>query len=99
MKMQQEQRLLAFVASQDSSVVHIHLDKAGVDKLINVLEQIRRKLQNDEVEHDHLFSEDWGGYDLTISDQLDNEKGEPVHHVKIFGWNEEWAEKHGFYKN
>lgn len=94
--MTDQKRLLAFVASEDSDEIFLHVDKAGVDILIQSLERIRKHLEKNEVEHDHLFSNEWGSWELSVSDMMDNEKGKPIHHVKIFGWNDEWADKHGF---
>ena len=72
------------------------LDKAGVEILIRALERISKGLDKNEVDHEHLFSEEWGGWELSISDRIDKGKGGPIHHVKIYGWTEEWAEKNGF---
>jgi hypothetical protein len=59
--MSEEKRLLAFVVSKESDKIFLHLDKAGVDILINHLEKIRKTLENNELSHEHLLSEEWGG--------------------------------------
>lgn len=94
--MKDERRLLAFVVSEESDEIFLHLDKAGADILIRALERIRKHLEKNEVEHDHLFSKEWGSWELSISDKVDKGQGKPIHHFKIYGWNDEWADKHGF---
>jgi len=36
----------------------------------------------------------WAGSEL--SEKKGSESGELVHHVKLYGWTQEWAKKHGF---
>jgi len=91
-----EKHLLALVADPDDGQVHLHADLGGVDFLIGELEKIKKQLLAEECPHTHLFSEEWGGGELSVSTMLDNRQGLPVHHLKVFGWNEEWVEKHGF---
>lgn len=74
-----------------------YLDSAGVDLLLKELEYIKNKLAENDCPHSHLFSSDWGGWELRNSQMMDEkDKGERIHHLKIFGWNEEWAETHRF---
>jgi len=75
----------------------IHLDLEGVDLLLRELEHVKKKLIEGDCPHTHLFSSEWGGWELSNSRMMDSgDRGVPIHHLKIFGWNEEWAEKHGF---
>lgn len=94
--MSDEKRLLAFVVSEESDQIFLHLDKGGVEILIRSLERIQKDLDKNEGDHEHLFSEEWGGWELSISDQADKGKGKPIHHVKIYGWTDELADKNGF---
>lgn len=87
-----EKRLLAFVVSEEHNVVHVHVDKEGIDILMRSLELIKRELEKGEQAHDHLMSEEWGGWELSISDETGREKGRPVHQVNIYGWTDEMAE-------
>jgi hypothetical protein len=92
-----EKRLLAFVSDKDDGQVAIHVDLEGVNILIDSLERIRRNLLKDDCPHDHLMTADWGGWELSKATMIDAKKvGTPVHHVKIYGWNDEWADKNGF---
>ena len=57
---------------------------------------MKKALQNNECEHDHFFTQSWGGSDLTES-MLEREQKdgcEQVHHVKMYAWTEEWKNKH-----
>jgi len=40
------------------------------------------------------MTESWGGDGLTEPVPIEKD-GHIVHHVKIYGWTEEWAKKHG----
>ena len=94
--MSDEKRLLAFVVSEEADVVTVHCDKEGIEILMRSLEKLHKHLEKNEFEHEHLFSEDWGGWELSISDEAEKGKGRPIHHVKIYGWTEELAQKNGF---
>ncbi|QQS33259.1 MAG: immunity protein 32 [Acidobacteriota bacterium] len=94
-----EKRLLAFVVSEEHNVLHVHVDKEGIDILMRSLERLKKDLEKGECEHEHLMSEEWGGWELSVSDQTNKEKGKPVHQVNIYGWTDEWAEKNGFDRN
>jgi hypothetical protein len=73
--------------------VSIHADTAGLDLLIASLSKVRAGVIKGECEHDHLFTEAWGGTEL--SQKALEKDGEVAHHVKIYGWTDEWAKKHG----
>jgi len=74
--------LLSFVTNQDGTMVTIHADLPGIELLIRELESLRDAIAENDSPHTHL---------------LDNQPAE-VHnvcHVKIYGWNFEWAIRHG----
>jgi len=59
--------------------------------IIRSLTHIRRKLDENICDHDHLMTDAWGGHELS---ERTLEKDERlVHHVKIYGWTPEWIEK------
>jgi len=90
-----EKRLLALVYEENQ--VFMHLDLEGVDLLLRELEKIKQKLLQDDCPHTHLYTSEWAGWELSNPNmKLESEKAQPIHHVKIYGWNEEWAETHGF---
>jgi len=77
-------------------MITIHADLPGVEFLIRKLESLRDALADQECPHTHLFSEGVAGEELSTS-KLDNQPAEVNHvcHVKIYGWNSEWAVRHG----
>ncbi len=91
-----EPHLLSFVTDSDGGYLAVHADLAGVTMLIDELEFLREQLAQNDCPHIHLFSTDSVGKELTTT-KLGSDKGEDnvVHHVKVYGWNEEWAVKHG----
>ena len=90
------QHLLSFVTNQDGSMVTIHVDLPGIEILIRELESLRDAIAGDDCPHTHLFSAEAAGKELSTS-KLDNQPAEVnnVCHVKIYGWNSEWAVRHG----
>lgn len=90
-----KKHLLSFVTDEDGNQVSIHVDLAGLEFLLNELGNIKKQLEANDCPHSHLFTEEWGGDELSntkLANQ-DNEKNQ-VHQVKIYGWNEEWKLKH-----
>lgn len=62
--------------------------------LIDELESLREQLEMNDCPHTHLFG-------ITPNDKLSTTKLADqedevniVQHVKIYGWNEEWARRH-----
>ena len=90
-----ENYLLSFVTDEEGSNLSIHCDLEGVSLLIEHLELLKKDLENNDCPHTHLFTEDWGGNGLTNT-KLENQPNEinQVHHVKIYGWNDQWKVKH-----
>ena len=83
---------LSFATDADGDQVFIHADAAGLDHLIRALTGIRRKLEEDACDHDHLMTDAWGGHEL--SERTLDSDARVVHHVKIYGWTPEWIAKH-----
>ncbi len=87
-----KEHLLCFVID-DNDQLFIHADAAGIDLLMRSLSHIRKKIDENNCDHDHLMTESWGGWELTEPAACKKE-GRIIHHVKIYGWTEEWAQKH-----
>jgi len=88
--------LLSFVTDETGQYVAVHADLHGIENLIQELQSLRQRLLENDCPHAHLFASDSGGGQLTqtkLQDQA-NEKT-PVWHVKIYGWNDERARRHG----
>ena len=62
---------------------------------IDELEGLREQLEENDCPHTHLFALPTVNSELTET-KLDSEaRMNGVLEVKIYGWNEEWAVKHG----
>jgi hypothetical protein len=92
--MPKPEHTLSVIADADGQI-SIHADAEGLAVLIATLERLKRNIEAGSCEHDHLFSEAWGGHELSETMGCE-EKGYVIHHVKVYGWTEEWALKHGF---
>lgn len=77
-------------------VTHLHADKAGLETLIQRLQHLSSAIDDGICEHDHLMSEEWAGDELSTQNGIVADGHNTVHHLKLFGWTDEWAVKHGF---
>lgn len=73
--------MLVFELDKSSSVLEIHLDDNGLEKLKEVIAKLDQLKQSD---HVHLMTEEWGGDEL--SDEQQNMDFDLIHHVKIMRW-------------
>lgn len=69
-------------------VVHVHLDAAGLGRLIKALSWLKARIEAGERDHLHLMTEDWGGNELSTQPQSLSGNTTLVHHVKIHGWTD-----------
>lgn len=92
--------MLSLVTEPDGNVVYLHADAAGIAQLERVLSRLKAALANGDCAHDHLHTPAWASDELSESMLgQEREKGcKQVHHLKIYGWTEEWASKHGLKK-
>ena len=77
-------------------MVTIRADLEGLDLLIGQLKVLRDAVAANDCPHTHLLSPEVGGNDLStakLKDQTTEVNG--VNRVKIYGWNAEWAVRHG----
>ena len=89
--------MLSVVTEQDGDVVYVHADLEGLEMLERSISALRQRVAQGECEHDHFFTEAWGGSELTQT-MLQQERTDgckQVHHLKLYGWSDEWSEKHG----
>ena len=91
-----EPHLLSFVTDASGTCLAVHADLAGITMLIDELEILREQLELNDCPHAHLFSFVGDRSELTTT-KLADQEGEVniVKDVKIYGWNEEWARRHG----
>ncbi len=93
----EKSKLLSVVTNPEGDTVYIHADLNGLKKLRDSVVSMIESLEVGECDHDHLRTEDWAGNELTAT-MLDSEKAKgcgQAHHVKLYGWNTEWKNKHG----
>jgi hypothetical protein len=88
--------LLSFVTNDSGTFLSIHADLNGISALIDALNELKMQLAQDDCPHTHLWPRRGYGPYLTTS-KLDSQDGEDnvIQQVKIYGWNEEWAVRHG----
>lgn len=91
--MNQPDYVLTFVRGQEGELF-MHADAKGLAVMIAALERLKKNAEEGLSEHDHLMTPAWGGSELSEKKGL--ESGELIHHLKMYGWTEEWAGKHGF---
>ena len=87
--------LVSFVTNQDGKMVTIHVDLPGVQLLIRELALLREAIKENDCPHTHMLSAEVAGEELS-STKLEDQPAEVnnVCHVKIYGWNSEWAVHH-----
>lgn len=76
--------LLTFELGKDNDELFIHGDPAGLRRLSNLLERLAAAAERGEFPHDHLFTAEWGGDDLSSEAQEEGHRYLP--HVKLLGW-------------
>ncbi len=91
-----DKHLLSFAVNDDGTFLSMHADVAGLDLLIRSLVNLRQSAMDGECEHVHLFSDPDLGGELTTT-KLQNQPYEAtsIMHLKLYGWTDEWAKRHG----
>lgn len=89
--------MLSVVADPNGDVVYVHADLDGLEVLERSISALRRHVAQGDCQHDHFFTVAWGGSDLTET-MLNQERTDgckQVHHLKLYGWPDEWSKKYG----
>lgn len=91
---EESHHVLSFVTNSDGSYVAIHLDLEGARHLREELDYLIEELEKDDCPHTHLFQPPFG---ILTGAKLHDQSCESnvVGEVKIYGWNDEWAKRHG----
>lgn len=76
--------LLTFEIDKEKDQLFIHGDPLGLRRFAKLLEHLAEKAENNDFPHDHLFSQEWGGDDISSVPQDENHKC--LNHVKVYGW-------------
>lgn len=74
------EKILTFEISHEDEILEIHMNSLGAKYLIDLLENMFRENKSN---HNHLFSENWGGHELTVEKQNLNPDYELIDGVKI----------------
>lgn len=72
--------LLSFELNDEKDQLKIHGDKEGLEFLINTLNKLVEHTKESYFDHDHLWTEEWAGNELSSESQ----GGEIINHVKIY---------------
>lgn len=69
---------------KDGDELFVHADPKGLRRLSDMLQKLAAAVEAGDFPHEHLFTSEWGGNDLSSKPQ---EQGHLcLHHVKIYGW-------------
>jgi hypothetical protein len=79
------EKVLTLELDQRGETVELHLNKAGIEYLKNILDRLISNNQND---HLHLMTPDWGGGELSSEQQNLGPDIKTLHQLKIVYWNE-----------
>lgn len=74
-----------FTIEANDDFIEIHLNDAGIDYLIKRLNSLKKYSEND---HEHLFTSDLGGNEITNIKQNLDEKMKLMHHLKLVYWKD-----------
>ncbi|MBI1322774.1 hypothetical protein GC170_06275 [bacterium] len=89
--------MISFVTNPESGELFIHADLVGLAELERLFGALKKGVAQDDCPHTHYFGPAWGGDELAES-MLEQERDtgcKTIHHVKVYGWTEVWARKHG----
>lgn len=94
--MNEVKHLLSFVANSEANMLTVHLDRDGLEFLMERLSTLKELLDSGQCEDCHLFTAESIGSELT-STKINGQANEAVvvQHVKLCAWTHEWARKHG----
>ena len=76
--------LLSVEIDSEGKQVFIHGNPDGLELLSRALSRIAGKARSGDCDHEHLFSDNWGGWELSTEPQ--GEVGVVADHVKIYAW-------------
>jgi hypothetical protein len=79
-----EKYLLTFELDKDADQIFIHGDPSGLENFANNLLRIAKNAKAGDFPHDHFFTEEWGGEELSSIKQSEDTK--LINHVKVYGW-------------
>lgn len=79
-----DQHLLTFELDDGAEQIFVHGDPAGLEYFAQALLALAEQAKKGDSPHDHFFTEEWGGYEL--SSTLQGKEGKLINHVKVYSW-------------
>jgi hypothetical protein len=79
-----EDYLLTFETDDEGEQIFIHGDAQGLEYFAKTLLKISEQAKSGDFPHDHFFTPEWGGSELSSEKQSEDTK--LVNHVKVYGW-------------
>ncbi|CAK0764426.1 hypothetical protein CCP4SC76_4100002 [Gammaproteobacteria bacterium] len=76
--------LLVFELNKDNDELFLHGDPIGLRRLAKLVEHLADLAEKGDFPHEHLFTKEWGGGELSSLPQENNHV--PLNHVKIYAW-------------
>ncbi len=76
--------LLTFETDEEAEQIFINGDAEGLEYFANALLKIAELAKSGDFPHEHFFTEEWGGNELSSERQSENSK--LINHVKVYGW-------------
>jgi hypothetical protein len=78
-----ENKLLSVESDDSHEIVELHMNRVGLDYLIDVLATLR---ESDAPDHVHIMSPEWGGDGLTGEPRHQREGYVAAKHMKVCLW-------------
>jgi len=76
--------LLVFELNKENDELFIHADPIGLRRLARLLDKLATAAERGDFPHEHLFTPEWGGDDLSPHTQENDHHC--LNHVKVYGW-------------
>lgn len=83
--------LLTFEIDKDADQVFVHGDAKGLEFFAKSLLKIATQAKGGECSHEHFYTPEWGGDEL--SSEVQSDETMLMNHVKVFGWPNKGSEK------
>lgn len=80
-------KILTVELDQRGELIELHLNKPGAEYLKNLLVRL---IEENQDEHLHLMTPNWGGDELSEAQQNSGENMKLMNHLKIMYWEDEF---------
>lgn len=91
-----DNHLLSFAVNEECTMISLHADIGRLNLMIDSLVRLRDLVAAGKCEDLHFFADEALGGELTSTMLTDSaSEARVAQHVKVYGWTEEWAKRHG----